>query len=167
MKTNELLLGHGGLTGDVLTVYEKLRVRDDMIKSLDGLDPLAISKLEAFEYLNSLTHRPKGAKGGYRHGGGFTTLYTTTLEEIEELRNINNDAIAKHKEREKREEIEYLTKVIARGENQRRLMTNAEYKVWRKDYNNIMNEGGERYIPNLVTVEQLERARKELAELKG
>ena len=44
------------------------------------------------------------------------------------------------------------------------LMTNAEYKAWRKRYNDINNEGGEGYIPELITAEQLEYAKKVLAE---
>lgn len=44
------------------------------------------------------------------------------------------------------------------------LMTNAEYKAWRKQYNDLHNEGGEGYIPERITVEQLEYAKKVLAE---
>lgn len=44
------------------------------------------------------------------------------------------------------------------------LMTDAEYKAWRKQYNDIHNEGGEGYIPDMITVEQLERAKQILAE---
>ena len=43
-------------------------------------------------------------------------------------------------------------------------MTNEEYKAWRKRYNDIHNEGGEGYIPERITVEQLEYAKKVLAE---
>ena len=39
------------------------------------------------------------------------------------------------------------------------LLTNAEYKAWRKQYNDIHNEGGEGYIPERITVEQLEYAK--------
>lgn len=46
-------------------------------------------------------------------------------------------------------------------------MTEAEYAVWRKKYNDVMNEGGEGYIPNRVTVEQLAMAKKVLTELEG
>ena len=46
------------------------------------------------------------------------------------------------------------------------IMTNAEYKVWAKRYNDVNNEGGEGYIPDRITVEQLERANKILEELK-
>lgn len=44
------------------------------------------------------------------------------------------------------------------------LMTDAEYKVWRRNYNNLHNEGGEGFIPELVTVELLEEAKRILAE---
>lgn len=44
------------------------------------------------------------------------------------------------------------------------LMTDAQYKVWAKNYNDVNNEGGEGYVPDLVTVEQLEYAKKVLAE---
>lgn len=44
------------------------------------------------------------------------------------------------------------------------LMTDAKYKVWRKQYNDLYNEGGEGYIPDLITVEQLKRAKKILEE---
>jgi hypothetical protein len=44
------------------------------------------------------------------------------------------------------------------------LMTDAEYKTWRRNYNNLHNEGGDGYIPERITVEQLEEAKKVLAE---
>lgn len=44
------------------------------------------------------------------------------------------------------------------------LMTDAQYKVWAKNYNNVVNEGGDGYVPHLITIEQLAYARKVLAE---
>ena len=44
------------------------------------------------------------------------------------------------------------------------IMTNAEYKVWAKRYNDVNNEGGEGYVPDRITVEQLARANKKLEE---
>lgn len=44
------------------------------------------------------------------------------------------------------------------------LMTNSAYKAWCKQYNDLHNEGGDGYIPSLITVEQLEYAKKVLAE---
>ena len=45
------------------------------------------------------------------------------------------------------------------------LMTEAEYKAWRINYNNINNEGGEGYIPDCVTQEELQAAKERLAKI--
>lgn len=44
------------------------------------------------------------------------------------------------------------------------LMTNAEYKKWAYNYNKVNNEGGEGFVPVLVTVELLEEAKRILEE---
>ena len=43
-----------------------------------------------------------------------------------------------------------------------KLRTNAERKVWEHNYNNIVNEGGEGYVPHLPSVEEYEVAKKRL-----
>lgn len=166
-KTNQVLLGYGGVTGTTLTVYKNLGVRTDMIKTLDGLDALAVEAIESFEHIRPHGFSPEGEMVGYRHGGGFTSLHSTTQEEIEKLRAANNKAKVEKKEKKRQERIESLKRTIAKGENQKNIMTEAEYTVWKKTYNDVMNEGGEGYIPNLITVEQLAMAKKALAELEG
>ena len=37
-------------------------------------------------------------------------------------------------------------------------MTEAEAKVWQKNYNDFMNEGGEGYVPSVTTEESLRYA---------
>ena len=44
------------------------------------------------------------------------------------------------------------------------LMTDAEYKVWARNYRTLTNEGREGYIPSWITVEQLENAKRILSE---
>jgi hypothetical protein len=44
------------------------------------------------------------------------------------------------------------------------LPTPEEAKKWRKAYNNFNNEGGEGYIPKVVTAQQVEWAKKVLGE---
>lgn len=39
-----------------------------------------------------------------------------------------------------------------------RLMTNKEAKAWQKNYNDVMNEGGEGYVPSITTEESLRYA---------
>lgn len=55
--------------------------------------------------------------------------------------------------------------IVERAANQNRVMTNAEYRAWRKQYNDTHNEGGEGYVLSMVTVEQLEAAKKILKEV--
>jgi hypothetical protein len=45
-----------------------------------------------------------------------------------------------------------------------KLPNSEEVKKWRKAYNDINNEGGEGYIPEVVTEQQVEWAKKILAE---
>lgn len=68
------------------------------------------------------------------------------------------------KEAERQAEIDEAKKIIEKAGKQDKVMTNAEYAKWRKGYNNLMNEGGEGYIPSLVTAEQLEWAKQVLKE---
>lgn len=43
-------------------------------------------------------------------------------------------------------------------------MTAAELKKWRREYNNVHNEGGEGYVPERVSIEETDRARAILAK---
>lgn len=61
-------------------------------------------------------------------------------------------------ELENERQIEKAKSVIAKASKQKRVMTAAEYKRWRKQYNDVVNEGGDGYIPDLVTVEDVEWA---------
>ena len=59
-------------------------------------------------------------------------------------------------------EIESARDVIKSAETtllrSERLMTNKEAKAWQKNYNDVMNEGGEGYVPNITTKESLRYA---------
>ena len=56
--------------------------------------------------------------------------------------------------------------IIESAKKENNIMSNAEYKKWRENYNAVMNEGGGGYIPEHVTVEQVEEAKKILGGLK-
>lgn len=70
----------------------------------------------------------------------------------------------KEQENKRAEEILEAKRILDKASKQPKIMTNAEYAEWRKRYNNAMNEGGEGYIPELVTVEQLEWAKSILGQ---
>ena len=59
-------------------------------------------------------------------------------------------------------EVENAKNTIEKAEKQQEIMTDAEYQVWAKNYNKINNEGGEGYIPTMVTVERLAKAKETL-----
>ena len=68
------------------------------------------------------------------------------------------------KEQAKRAEAE---KIIADAEKSPKnkdgsLMTKEEARRWRARWNNIHNEGGEGFVPDVITVEMLEYAKKVL-----
>lgn len=68
----------------------------------------------------------------------------------------------------KQEEIERAQEVIEASKTTRKnadgtLMTMEQAKAWRKRYNDINNEGGEGYIPSIVTQEQYDWAKQVLA----
>lgn len=46
-----------------------------------------------------------------------------------------------------------------------KLMTAAEVSVWKRNYNNVVNEGGEGYVPTRISQEQYEYAKAKIANL--
>ncbi len=73
---------------------------------------------------------------------------------------------AEEAERKARKDAEKAKamEIIEKASKQPKIMTQAEYAEWRRRYNNAMNEGGEGYIPELVTVEQVEWAKSILGQ---
>ena len=64
------------------------------------------------------------------------------------------------KEIEREEAIEEAKKIIALAEKEgiENLMSASEVKVWRRNYNQVNNEGGEGYIPIRISKEQYTKA---------
>lgn len=77
---------------------------------------------------------------------------------------------AAREERERAREIRVCKETIADAEKEieqyGELLTRDELKTWRKNYNKMMNEGGEGYIPPRTPREEYELAKKRLAELE-
>jgi hypothetical protein len=72
---------------------------------------------------------------------------------------------AEHKAKERAGRVAEAQKVVDEAAKYTQpLMTEAEYRAWKKRYNDTYNEGGDGYIPSLITIEQFERAKKILAE---
>jgi len=91
---------------------------------------------------------------------------TTAGREVAD--NING-IIKKMKEEitgeiEEDKEIETAKSIVAQAEKEgiENLMTETDLKEWKNGYNNIMNEGGEGYLPYKVSKEDYEKALKKL-----
>jgi hypothetical protein len=68
-------------------------------------------------------------------------------------------------EKEKQEKVEQAKRVIEAAKTTRKnadgtLMTREQARAWQKRYNDINNEGGDGYIPSVVTQEQYDRAKR-------
>jgi len=70
---------------------------------------------------------------------------------------------------EKKAEIEEAKEIIAKAEKTIRnadgsLMTRAQAKQWKKHYNDVHNEGGDGYVPSIISVEDVEYAKSIIAK---
>ena len=68
-------------------------------------------------------------------------------------------------EKDKQEEIEQAKRIVEAAKTTRKnadgtLMTREQARAWQKRYNDINNEGGDGYIPSVVTQEQYDRAKR-------
>lgn len=95
------------------------------------------------------------------------TIAEATAEEAPEEYKKKVEAKA---EKEKQNEIKKCEKIIEECEKviekSGKLMTEKEAKEWLKNYNNVINEGGEGYLPRIYTLEEFENAKKKLEDLK-
>lgn len=88
-----------------------------------------------------------------------------TAEEINALIKSMEEEIETHykgevEQQEEAPTVENAKKIVELAEQQgvEKLMTEKEINVWRKQYNAVVNEGGEGYIPRKISKEQYEQA---------
>lgn len=89
-------------------------------------------------------------------------IETGTSQEAQEYRAKEEK---KAKESKKASALQYIARAEKYMTSGQKLMTIEEYKAWARNYNNVMNEGGEGYIPDLPTKEAYEAAKKEIESL--
>ena len=108
---------------------------------------------------------------GHRSDGQFCIItmpediYDSIAQTMSDFENNFADIVERKAKKLETEKAE-LIKFIEKAEGQKWLPTNAEYAAWRKNYNNVMNEGGEGYIPSCITREALENAKLKLEGLE-
>lgn len=155
----------------------------DGFKHVVGKKPVTIAKLELFvdgvkkghcSDVNSWKIIDCINYPGYKMVKGLSVAMSPTQAEMVDafLKSVIEEgktaevkeyeaAIA---EAEKVKDIEYAKDILARAEKTTRnkdgsLMTKDQAKAWRKRYNDLYNEGGEGYVPDVITIEQVEYAK--------
>lgn len=105
-------------------------------------------------------------KGRFSNGYLPIAMINQILEAIQEMHKELSKAFeVKTVEQEKtEEEIKEAKAIISDIENREtEILSDADEKIWRRNYNNINNEGGEGYTPNRATLEDIEKAKAILA----
>ena len=96
-----------------------------------------------------------------------------TAIESEFAENTTQEAaeyLSKKAESEKAKQISLAKRVLEQQETTPRnsdgtLMTHEQAQVWKKRYNDFQNEGGEGYVPEVITKEVVEFAKQTLESL--
>lgn len=78
---------------------------------------------------------------------------------IDECKAEETAEVAEVKAAEKAEEVAEAQEIVAAAEKQTTIPTAAQYREFRRRYNEIHNEGAEGYIPTMITKEQYEAAK--------
>jgi hypothetical protein len=79
-------------------------------------------------------------------------------EEAQKIRDMEN-------EKKKKNEIEEVKRIIEKAEKQKDIPNRAEAERRMKRYNDINNDGGEGYVPYIISLEEYEYAKEKLAKL--
>lgn len=123
------------------------------------LDEINMQELE--EVLN----RPLGKVDGY-FCGSSNQAYIINQKQWDELIRLNDEKIREKKEKEREERINFYKSVIDKCEKVTRLYTDEEAKQARINYINVVNEGGEGFVPHFYTISEYENAKEQLRKLE-
>lgn len=82
-----------------------------------------------------------------------------------EAREYRAEKARKEIEYEKTSALNYIARAEKYMESGQKLMTAEEYRKWARNYNNVANEGGDGYVPELPTKEGYEAAKKYIESL--
>lgn len=162
-------------TGEELIINEKIEIIVDGKVVQKG----AFVKVIEYNFIHEKTFENLGLDKNktYTKVGEAITEGEHVAKEINEAIKEMKEQIAEEfemktreqieEEIEKEEEVEEAKEIVRKAEKIgiKNLMTEVEYRQWRTNYNNIMNEGGEGYIPRRITKEDYEWAVNKLKEV--
>lgn len=104
-----------------------------------------------------------------RVGNAYTEGWEVAEKVRREIRNMKEElakefGVETKEKKKERKEYERAKAIIRRVEEvgEERLKTRVELEQWKKVYNNVVNEGGEGYIPYKISKEEYEWAKKKV-----
>lgn len=107
-----------------------------------------------------------GLTTGFTEDSGFAPKYEAWLNTL--IDGGTTDEVkaykADQKRKERAEEIERAKKLMAKAEKQKTIPAKAEAKRMMRQYNELMNEGGEGFVPHIISREEYDYALKVVAD---
>lgn len=93
--------------------------------------------------------------------------YEISDEEWDWVVSLNAQREAEKKAKERQEDIEYYQNIVRKAERQPDIPTPEEAARRSKRWNNVYNEGGYGYVPDIIDSARYARAKQMLQELTG
>ena len=124
--------------------------------------------LEELHYsdVHKVIPKDKKSDGSFR---SCDPVYIITQEEWDALIVLNEKLKNERLIKKVKSDIEWYEQFVARCEESKkhgRLYTKEEAAIQRKRYNDIYNDGSEGFVPHFYTVDEYERAKIKLEDLK-
>lgn len=99
--------------------------------------------------------------------GCYNRCYEISDAEWDWVISLNAQRGAEKKEKERQEDIEWYQNIIRKAERQPDIPTPEEAARRSKRWNNVYNEGGYGYVPDIIDSARYARAKQMLQELTG
>ena len=99
--------------------------------------------------------------------GCYNRCYEISDEEWDWLVRLNAQREAAKKEKERQEDIEWYQNIVRKAERQPDIPTPEEAARRCKRWNDVYNEGGYGYVPDIIDSARYARAKQMLQELAG
>ena len=156
----KLVFGYGGIADSTPCIYKDHGWFEGTIPEYN------IRKVETIYLFKELTWKDEvecGEPYGRIIAGGRCQLCEISIDEIQRLRALNEERkiqrLKTEEEELKKIEITWAKAIIKEIESRDTpILSEEEEKKWRVQYNNVMNEGGEGYIPHRATLEDIVKA---------
>ena len=159
---------------EINTGDKKIVVRANLVAYVDGKKIASCWNVNFWKIIDLTSAPIKGLKKIW----GIERI-AFTAERAEEIEAFLNDVIengrieeaneirAERQKAKDAEEIERAEKIIAKAEAQKDIPSREEAERWMKWYNDAINEGGEGFVPYVISREEYEEAKQTVARLKS